>query len=74
MVTSVTAISERKLYRVREVAEILGLGRSMIYQMASDGRIPSVRVGRALRIPAAAIENLAGTQDSRLLPPPREVA
>lgn len=44
---------------MREVAEILGLGQSMVYKMASEGQIPSVRVGRALRIPAAALDQIA---------------
>jgi excisionase family DNA binding protein len=42
---------ERALLRVGEAAEMLGLGRSKVYTMASRGEIPVLRLGRAVRIP-----------------------
>lgn len=44
-------MSEPLLLHVSEAAEMLGLSRSKIYEMAAAGVIPSVRMGRALRIP-----------------------
>jgi excisionase family DNA binding protein len=43
------------LYRVEEVAEMLGLGRTKTYQLVASGELPSVRLGRCLRVPAHAI-------------------
>ena len=38
------------LLKVREVAQILGLGLSTIYQFISRGELPCVRFGRAVRV------------------------
>ena len=45
------------LMRAEEVARTLGLSRSKIYQMMSGGALPTVRVGRAVRVPKAALRN-----------------
>jgi excisionase family DNA binding protein len=39
-----------------ETAEALGLSRSTVKQLVSSGRLPAVRVGRRVLIPAAEIE------------------
>ena len=47
----------RMLYRVNEVAEMLGIGRSLAYELVGRGDIPSVRVGsRAVRVPSGAVQ------------------
>ena len=46
----------RLLLTVSEVAARLGLGRSTIYEMVMRGDIPSIKIGRARRIPASALE------------------
>lgn len=43
------------LYRAAEVAQMTGLSRQGIYQLAAEGRIPSIRIGRAVRFPAEAL-------------------
>jgi len=45
---------DKAFYTVAEVADILGLGRSMTYRLVSEGDLPSVRLGkvRAVRVPA----------------------
>ena len=43
------------LYRAAEVAQMTGLSRQGIYQLAIEGRIPSIRIGRAVRFPAEAL-------------------
>lgn len=35
---------ERAFYKIQEVAEIIGLGKSMTYKLVADGHIPSVRL------------------------------
>ncbi len=46
----------RAFYRAAEVAEIIGLGRSKTYQLIASGVIPSVKFGKALRVPATALQ------------------
>lgn len=43
-------MNNRLLYKVKEVAEMLGIGRSKAYELVRTGEIPSVRVGASLRI------------------------
>ncbi len=40
------------LYRFPEAAQLLGLGRSTVYELVQRGELPVVRVGRAVRIAA----------------------
>jgi excisionase family DNA binding protein len=47
---------ERLLLKAPEVARRLGLARSTVYQMMSSGEIATVRHGRAVRVPVAAIQ------------------
>jgi excisionase family DNA binding protein len=44
-----------ELLRIEEAAEVLGIGRAKAYQMAQRREIPTVRVGRLLRVPADAL-------------------
>ena len=46
---------ERLMLKPDEAAEILGLGRSKLYQLLADGTLPSVRLGRSVRIPAESL-------------------
>lgn len=49
---------DTELLTARQVQQLLHIDRSTIYRMASDGRLPSVRVGKQLRFPAARIQAL----------------
>jgi excisionase family DNA binding protein len=51
-----TEIDERLLLRLPEVAARLGLGRSTVSELIQRGEVPVVRVGRAVRVPAAALQ------------------
>ena len=46
---------ERLLLKPAEVTEVLGIGRSRIYEMLATGELPSIRIGRCIRIPAGAL-------------------
>ena len=48
-------MQERLLLRPSEVAEMLSVGRSTLYELLADGVVPSVRVGTVLRVPADAL-------------------
>jgi prophage regulatory protein len=42
---------EKLLLRPIEVAEIIGLGRSKTYELISKGVVPSIRIGKCVRVP-----------------------
>ncbi len=48
---------DRLLVRPAEAAEILGLGRSKIYQLLASGELPSVRIGKSIRVPIEALRH-----------------
>jgi excisionase family DNA binding protein len=56
------------LLRVDEAAARLGLARSTVYQLLADGTLPVVRIGRAVRVPIAALDAwvAAQTVDGRI--------
>jgi excisionase family DNA binding protein len=41
----------RLLYTISEAAAALGVSRSTAYELAASGGIPSVRLGRSVRVP-----------------------
>jgi excisionase family DNA binding protein len=43
---------------VPEAAKLLGLNRNLAYQAVAEGTIPSLRFGRRIVIPRAALERL----------------
>ena len=49
-------LESKLLLRVDEVADRLGLGRTLVYGMVLEGKIESVKIGRARRVPVAAVE------------------
>ncbi len=42
--------------KVPEVAEVLRIARSRAYELVADGEIPSVRIGRSLRVSRRELE------------------
>lgn len=55
----------RRTYSVPEAGQILGLGRTAIYEAVRRGEIPSLRVGGRVLVPRVAIERLLGEDDER---------
>jgi excisionase family DNA binding protein len=47
------------LMKMPEVAALLGLSRSMVWKLTQDGRLPEVRIGRALRFRREDVERIA---------------
>ena len=47
----------KKLYRVEEVAEVLTVGRTKVFDLIRSGRLASVKVGGSRRITKKAIED-----------------
>ena len=46
---------ERLLLRPHEAAELLGLGRSTVYELIASGAIPSITIGKSRRVPLEAL-------------------
>ena len=44
------------LLRIPEAARALGIARSLAYEMARDGRLPVVHIGKAVRVPRRRLE------------------
>lgn len=55
---------EKLLLRASEVSEVLGIGRSLVYELIAQGRIPSVRLGRTIRVPVRALDKWIRDQES----------
>lgn len=48
--------TEKVLLTVPEAARRLSLGRTTAYQLVRRGELPSVRLGRAVRVPVHALD------------------
>ena len=47
---------EKLLLKPSEVAQILGIGRSLVYELIARKEIPSIRVGRCIRVPSESLQ------------------
>ncbi|GAA3724053.1 excisionase family DNA binding protein [Spinactinospora alkalitolerans] len=47
---------EKRLYRIEEAAQLLGMGRTKTFAELKEGRLRSVRIGRVRLIPAEYID------------------
>ena len=63
---------ERLLLRIPEAAERLSVGRSTVYELVQRGELPTIHIGRSVRIPAEAlriwVERRAAEIDRDLTP------
>ncbi|MDB3976453.1 helix-turn-helix domain-containing protein [Gammaproteobacteria bacterium] len=49
-----------EVYTVKELQQILKIGRKQAYEMIHDGTIFSVRIGSSIRIPKHAVDKFLG--------------
>jgi excisionase family DNA binding protein len=54
------ASAERLTLTVEEAASILGISRAGAYDAVQRGEIPSIRIGRRILVPRAALDRLLG--------------
>jgi excisionase family DNA binding protein len=59
------AAVERRTYSVEEAGQILGVCRNTAYDLAKTGQLPTIRLGRRLLVPKAAVEALLGGASGR---------
>ena len=49
---------EKLAYSVEEAARLLGISKTSAYQATQVGELPTVRIGRRLLVPKAALDRL----------------
>ena len=54
---------EKLLLKPSEVAHILGIGRSLVYELIARRDIPSIRLGRCIRIPSESLQQWLKDQE-----------
>lgn len=55
----------KRLLTVRETSEVLGVSRSMVYQLVASDDLEAVHIGRSMRIPTAAVDDFVERLRSR---------
>jgi excisionase family DNA binding protein len=53
---------ERLTLTVEEAARLLGISRAFAYEAVRRGEIPSIRIGRRVLVPKAALKRLVGSE------------
>jgi excisionase family DNA binding protein len=61
----VRALMEDPTITVEESAALLGLSRNGAYNAIREGEIPSIRIGRSIRVPCAALRKMLGYEEAR---------
>jgi excisionase family DNA binding protein len=51
--------AKRLYYSLDELAEVLGCSRLSVDRMRYEGKLPIVKIGHLLRVPASALDDLA---------------
>jgi prophage regulatory protein len=54
---------EKLLLKPSEVTQILGIGRSMVYELIARKEIPSIRIGKCIRIPSESLQQWLKDQE-----------
>ena len=57
---------EKLLLKPSEVAKVLGIGRSLIYELIARKEIPSIRLGRCIRVPSESLQRWLKAQECQL--------
>ena len=55
---AVAPVENRLVFTVEEAAQLLGISRSFAYEAVQRGDIPSMRIGRRILVPKAALQKL----------------
>ena len=52
------SVAARRLLTILDVAHVLAVGRTTVYELIGAGRIETVHIGRCVRIPVEAVDHL----------------
>ena len=53
---------DKKLVTVAEASVLMGISRSLLYSLVMRGEVPSIKIGRARRIPVSVIDEWIAKQ------------
>ena len=56
---------EKLLLKPSEAAQLLGIGRSLVYELIARKEIPSLRLGRCIRIPSESLQQWLKDQECK---------
>jgi prophage regulatory protein len=63
---------DKLLLKPAEVTKILGIGRSLVYDLIARREIPSIRLGRCIRVPSESLQKWLKDQESQASETPRQ--
>jgi len=52
----ISETDRRLVLTVEEAAQLLGIGRTLAWRLVQEGELPSVRLGRCVRVPRRELE------------------
>lgn len=53
---------ERQLLTAEDVAEVLQIGRTRVYELIYAGQLQSIKIGRLRRVPVSAVDDFIRRQ------------
>ncbi len=56
---------EKRTYSIPEAAKVLGIGRTAAYEAARMGQIPTIRIGKRILVPIAALDRLLSLEPNK---------
>jgi excisionase family DNA binding protein len=59
------ALAEEFTVTVEDAAALLGMSRNGAYNAIRDGNLPSIRIGRFIRVPSAQLRKILGLEAER---------
>lgn len=60
-----TTATNGLLMKILDVAEVLSVGRSTVYELISEGHLETVHIGRSVRITTQSVEALVERRRTR---------
>jgi excisionase family DNA binding protein len=60
------ALMEELTVKVDDAAALLGLSRHGAYNAIKEGQIPSIRIGRCIRVPTASLRTMLGIENAKI--------
>lgn len=60
-----TEIPQPLLLNVNQVAKLLGLGRTKVYELIATRQLPAIHFGRAVRVSSASLQRWLEQQEQK---------
>ncbi len=61
---AIASLEERLTLTVEEAATLLGISRAFAYEAVGRGEVPSIRIGRRILVPKAALQRLLAAEQA----------